>query len=61
MLHDQMSLDNSGFNVRAVPVTDALQQQKKLSLPTVEAWWLDVPWLRISLEAWTGRIFRRLA
>src|SRR5690242_4024342 len=39
MLHDQMSLDNSGFNVRAVPVTDALQQQKKLSLPTVEAWW----------------------
>jgi hypothetical protein len=42
MLYDLLNLDITGFNVRAVPVTDGLQQQKKLSLPTPEAWWLDV-------------------
>jgi len=27
--------------VRAVPTTEGLQHQRKLSLPTTEAWWLD--------------------
>src|SRR4051794_35185982 len=42
MLHDLLHHDLVGFNVRRVPVTEALQHQKKLSLPTADAWWLDV-------------------
>jgi hypothetical protein len=42
MLYDLLHHDITTFNVRSVPVTEGLQQQKKLSLPTFEAWWLDV-------------------
>ncbi len=42
MLHDLMQINLTTFNVRRVPTTDGLQQQKKLSLPTDKAWWLDV-------------------
>jgi hypothetical protein len=42
MLHDLLHLDLTTFNVRRVPVTDGLQQQRKLSLGTTEAWWSDV-------------------
>jgi hypothetical protein len=42
MLHDLLAFDLSTFNVRAVPVTAGLQHQKKMSLPTAEAWWMDV-------------------
>lgn len=41
MLHDMLARDISGFNVRAVPTTDGLQTQRKLSLGTNEQWWLD--------------------
>ena len=41
MLHDLLAYDLSAFNVRAVPTTDGLQRQRKLSLQTTEAWWLD--------------------
>ncbi len=41
MLHDLLHLDLAGFNVRSVPTTEGLQRQRKLSLPTTEAWWLD--------------------
>jgi hypothetical protein len=41
MLHDLLAYDLSTFNVRAVPTTEGLQRQRKLSLPTTEAWWLD--------------------
>ncbi len=41
MLHDLLAMDLSTFNVRSVPNTDGLQQQRKLSLGTTEAWWLD--------------------
>lgn len=41
MLHDLQAYDLSKFNVRAVPTTEGLQHQRKLSLPTTEAWWLD--------------------
>lgn len=41
MLHDLIEYDLSSFNVRAVPTTEGLQRQRKLSLPTTEAWWLD--------------------
>jgi hypothetical protein len=42
MLHDLLHHDMTGFNMRHVPDTDGLQEQKKLSLGTSEAWWLDV-------------------
>ena len=41
MLHDLLAYDLSSFNVRGVPTTEGLQRQRKLSLPTTEAWWLD--------------------
>jgi hypothetical protein len=42
MLHDLLHHDLTGFNVADVPETDGLQEQKKLSLDTSHAWWLDV-------------------
>lgn len=41
MLHELLNRDISTFNVRNVPVTDGLHEQRKLSLPTAEAWWMD--------------------
>jgi hypothetical protein len=41
MLHDLLAYDISAFNVRDVPQTTGLQHQRKLSLPTAEAWWMD--------------------
>ena len=41
MLHDLLAMDLKDFNVRAVPATEGLQQQRKLSLATTEAWWAD--------------------
>lgn len=41
MLYELMNHDITHFNVRRVPVTEGLQQQKKLSLGTSEGWWLD--------------------
>lgn len=42
MLHELLAIDLSEFNVRDVPVTEGLQEQKKLSLGTTDAWWMDV-------------------
>lgn len=42
MLYDLLHHDLTGFNVRNVPETEGLQEQKKLSLGTSEAWWEDV-------------------
>lgn len=42
MLHDLLALDLSEFNVRDVPITEGLQAQKKLSLGTTDAWWMEV-------------------
>ena len=42
MLYDLLNMDISKFNVRAVPDTEGLRQQKQLSLGTSEAWWFDV-------------------
>lgn len=41
MLHDLLHYDLSGFNVRAVPATEGLNQQRKLSLDTTKSWWLE--------------------
>ncbi len=42
MLHDLLNADLSGFDVTDVPYTEGLQEQKKLSLGTSEAWWVDI-------------------
>lgn len=39
LLHHLMTVDLSGFQVRDVPKTDALQEQKLLSLSPEEEWW----------------------
>nr|WP_281414725.1 primase-helicase family protein [Plastoroseomonas arctica] len=41
MLHDLLHMDLTTFNVRAVPATEGLERQRKLSLTTTEAWWQD--------------------
>ena len=42
MLHELLHRDIRGFEVRDVPLTEALQVQKTLSLPSLERWWLAV-------------------
>jgi phage/plasmid-associated DNA primase len=41
MLHDLLNRDISKSNLRSVPITDALQEQRKRSVDTITAWWLD--------------------
>lgn len=41
LLHYLMTLDLSEYEVRQVPQTDALQDQKMLSLNNEEQWWLE--------------------
>jgi len=41
-MHRLATRDLTGFNVRKVPVTDALMSQKLLSLPPVERWYLGM-------------------
>lgn len=42
MLHELMNFDITDFNVRDVPDTKALQDQKKQSLDSKYAWWREV-------------------
>jgi hypothetical protein len=42
MLHDLMTRNIAGFEVRNIPQTEGLKKQKTLSLDTLEQWWLDV-------------------
>ena len=37
-----VAIDLTNFNVRAVPVTAGLQEQRKLSMDTTHSWWFDV-------------------
>jgi hypothetical protein len=41
LLHYLMTLDLEGYEVRHVPQTDALREQKMLSLNGEEQWWLE--------------------
>jgi hypothetical protein len=42
LLHHLMTMDLSDYEVREVPQTDALSDQKEQSLPPLDEWWLDV-------------------
>lgn len=42
MLHELMHHDISSFNVRRVPTTSGLNQQRMQSLKTEDSWWLEV-------------------
>ena len=41
MLHELLNRDITAFNVRNIPNTEGLEQQRHLSLDTLHAWWLD--------------------
>lgn len=41
LLHYLLTYDLKGFNVRQVPKTQALQQQKLFSMGTQEGWWFE--------------------
>jgi hypothetical protein len=42
MLYDLLHRDITQFNVREILETDELRQQKMLSLPSLDRWWLNV-------------------
>ena len=42
MLHDLLAHDLSQFDVRRVPQTEALTDQKLRSLGSIESWWFEV-------------------
>jgi hypothetical protein len=41
LLHDLLHLDLSGVNLRQIPKTEALLEQKLRSLTTVQSWWYE--------------------
>jgi hypothetical protein len=41
MLHDLLRHDLSGVDLRRAPLTEALQEQKRLSMTPQQRWWLD--------------------
>jgi hypothetical protein len=41
MLHEMLTRDLTNFNVRDVPNTEGLRSQRRLSLSSMDAWWLD--------------------
>ncbi len=56
MLYDLMNYDLSKFDVRSVPQTVGLNDQKKLSLEVIDSWWMDVlsrGYLRSSVAQWS--------
>jgi hypothetical protein len=61
MLAELLDRDIARFNVRDIPDTPGLQEQKKLSLPVFETWWRDVLHRgyifrsRLGLEDYFGR------
>jgi hypothetical protein len=72
MLYDLLRRDLSAFDVRTVPLTDELQTQKALSLPSLERWWLAVlsrgflwrsrhgaPWFRDWHDFYTTELLMR--
>jgi hypothetical protein len=42
MLHELLHRDISEFDPRKVPATTGLEEQRKLSLPVAEQWWIEV-------------------
>jgi hypothetical protein len=50
LLHHLLHLDNSGINLRTIPKTTALLDQKFASLSSEHAWWLDTLMRGILLE-----------
>jgi len=41
MLYDLASMNLGGFDVREIPVTYALQEQKKFAMSDLQAWWYE--------------------
>lgn len=59
LLHYLLTYDLSRYEVRTVPATSALQDQKILSLSPLEEWWLErLSQGRIANEVWPKTIMR---
>lgn len=61
MLHDLQHEDLSNFNLRQIPMTAALQDQKFHSMSPVEKWWLDKLQegrLLADVEGWRTEVVR---
>jgi hypothetical protein len=62
LLHELLAFDLEGVNLRVIPKTEALLEQKVESLLPEYAWWLDVlkagrlPWCLVSANRCPGRI-----
>lgn len=72
MLHDLLERNLAGFNIRKVPQTDTLREQKRLSLPSLAAWWMamlergylyhskyDTPWFEEWREFYSTQLLCR--
>jgi hypothetical protein len=67
MLYDLLNFDLTNFDHRRPPETAALQEQKKLSLGTTDAWWKEVLGRgyvfqsKIGLHSFFGEWFSRVS
>lgn len=59
LLHFLMTRDLSGFQIRRVPMTDALRDQKIMSMPKEQQWWLGKlhdGYIRLGEQQWPQTI-----
>jgi hypothetical protein len=66
MLHELLNRDLSHFDVRDVPQTAGLQEQKKRSLDCHHAWWVEVlqrgyVWEAVGTDEWFGEWHPKVA
>ncbi len=62
LLHRLLNHDLSGFNVRQIPATEALLQQKLRTLDSVESWWYGRLWDGAPIRrhnGWETRVEKR--
>src|SRR5262249_47330144 len=56
LMHFLLNYDLTGVNLRAIPKTAALQDQKIRSMDVIERWWFDVlkrGYIKLSMIEWT--------
>ena len=61
LLHDLLEFDLSSIDLRTIPKTEALLEQKERSLNSISAWWLErllSGTLSLKHDQWVNRIFK---